>query len=86
VFYGCILARDRKTMQDEIIRLRRQFSLDLEMVARELREAKLELQRLRLINLSPIVNIATYRGGCTDGGCLVHRFHETNHMGRIQFY
>ena len=37
-------------MSEQIALLRKQFSLDLEMVARELREAKEELHRLQLIN------------------------------------
>jgi hypothetical protein len=44
------LARDRAAMTAEIARLRKQFSLDLEMVARELRATKLELHRLREID------------------------------------
>jgi hypothetical protein len=34
------IARDRKAMQDEIMRLRQQFSLDLQAVAAELRSTK----------------------------------------------
>jgi hypothetical protein len=44
------IKRDRAEMSEEIARLRRQFSIDLEMVAHELRETKLELDRMRLIN------------------------------------
>ena len=44
------IRRDRAEMSEEIARLRRQFSIDLEMVAHELRETKLELDRMRLIN------------------------------------
>jgi hypothetical protein len=44
------IARDRAEMSEEIARLRQQFSIDLEMVARELRETKLKLHRLRQID------------------------------------
>jgi hypothetical protein len=44
------IARDRAAMTAEIARLRKQFSIDLEMVARELRETKQELHRLQIIN------------------------------------
>ena len=44
------IARDRAEMTEEIARLRRQLSIDLEIVARELRETKQELHRLQLIN------------------------------------
>jgi cell fate (sporulation/competence/biofilm development) regulator YlbF (YheA/YmcA/DUF963 family) len=43
------IKRDRAAMTEEIQRLRRQFSIDLEKVAHELRETKLELDRMRLI-------------------------------------
>jgi hypothetical protein len=42
------IRRDRAEMTEEIQRLRRQFSIDLEMVARELRETKAELRRMEL--------------------------------------
>jgi hypothetical protein len=44
------IRQDRQAMSDEIQRLRRQFSIDLEMVSRSLRETRLELDRMRQID------------------------------------
>jgi hypothetical protein len=41
---------ERQAMREEMQRLRRQFAIDLEAVAHELREARLEMRRLELIH------------------------------------
>ena len=44
------IARDRYEMAEQIDRLRKQFSIDLEKVCSALREAKAELDRMRQID------------------------------------